>query len=192
MAPPKAVCRDPRGSPADLSSNLSQGFYRRERRRKRAVPQRRWALLKAGFRFLGTRPDAPGPKDLIPELGPVVTARPDSIPRKSVAARNRSRIPLSPFWGERGESRVRDEAYCWVIFTSSTAASTRLAVDASAASMRMRTVWPAKALMLAEVVAHTAASVVAEPSSWNTCVVVEPTTLTRRKSALEELLRCAR
>ena len=42
-----------------------------------------------------------------------------------------------------------NERYCCVIVTSSTPASTRLAVAASAASNRMRTVWPANALMLA-------------------------------------------
>src|SRR5687767_11863178 len=53
--------------------------------------------------------------------------------------------------------------YCWVILTSSTAASTRLAVDASAAEIRMRTVWPANALMFAEKVAHTPLSLSAAP-----------------------------
>ena len=91
--------------------------------------------------------------------------------------------------GEEGEG---GRSYCWVIRTSSTAASTRLAVEASAASMRMRTVWPAKALMLAEVVAQTASSSLAAPSSWKTWDVVEPTTETRRKSAEDELVPCAR
>ena len=59
--------------------------------------------------------------------------------------------------------------------------------------MRMRTVWPAKALrLIGEVVAQTASSSLAAPSSWKTCVVVLPTTKTRRKSAVEELVPCAR
>src|SRR4051794_22020244 len=72
--------------------------------------------------------------------------------------------------------------YCWVIFTSSTAASTRLAVLASAVSIRILTVWPAKALMFTDDVAQTASSLAVLPSSWSTVVVVVPTTLTRKKS----------
>lgn len=46
--------------------------------------------------------------------------------------------------------------YCCVVLTSSTPASARLAVEASAASMPLRTVWPANELLVAEVEARTA------------------------------------
>ncbi len=47
---------------------------------------------------------------------------------------------------------------------SSTAASTRLAVEASVASIRSRTVWPAKALSEAVALDHAPLTFVAAPS----------------------------
>ena len=55
--------------------------------------------------------------------------------------------------------------YCWVIFTLSTAASTRLAPEASAASIWMRMDCPAYALRLMFAVAHAASSSAVLPSS---------------------------
>jgi hypothetical protein len=79
-----------------------------------------------------------------------------------------------------------------VMSTSSTAASTRLPVAASAASIRNRIVWPANADRLTVAVAQAAARLVAAPGWLNTWVVLPVTTLTRKKSALLALLRCAR
>jgi hypothetical protein len=57
----------------------------------------------------------------------------------------------------------------------------------------MLIVWPAKLLMFTDWVVKLAASVVAAPSSWNTWPdVLDPTIVTRKKSALDELFRCAR
>src|SRR4029453_7254809 len=74
----------------------------------------------------------------------------------------------------------------------STPASMRLAVAASAASMRMRMVWPAKPVMLADAVVQAPARLVAAPAWLSTTELVEPTTVTRKKSALVALLRWAR
>jgi hypothetical protein len=79
-----------------------------------------------------------------------------------------------------------------VILRSSTPASIRLAVEASAAEIRILIDWPAKLDRLALAVAQEPARVVAEPSCWNTVVVAPATTCTRMKSALVALLRCAR
>src|SRR5688572_21770125 len=80
----------------------------------------------------------------------------------------------------RTSDRVMERYVCWTIRTSSTPASTRLPVPASAAEMRMRTDWPAYADRLADAVAQAPARLVAAPSCWNTCVVPPLwTTLTR-------------
>src|SRR5262245_21031098 len=76
--------------------------------------------------------------------------------------------------------------------TLSTPASTRLAVEASAASIRIRTLWPAKLEMLAEPTVHDPSTSAAAPTRLSTVCVVDPTMRTRRKSALDELLPCAR
>ena len=65
-------------------------------------------------------------------------------------------------------------------------------MPASAASITNRIVWPANALMLADAAAHTPSTSVAAPIRWNATLVVVPTTLTRRKSALVALEPCAR
>src|SRR6185369_7758631 len=104
--------------------------------------------------------------------------------------------------GSRGNARRREGVSplprssapygCCTTFTSSTPASTRLAVLASAASNWMRTVWPAKAVMLAVPVIQTASSLAVEPSSSSTVEVVVPITLARKKSAVEELVPWAK
>ena len=66
------------------------------------------------------------------------------------------------------------------IFTSSTAASTRLAPPASAASTRILIVWPENALRLTLAVVHAASSSLPAPTSCRTSEVVVPTTETRR------------
>src|SRR5687768_463268 len=84
-------------------------------------------------------------------------------PRETNGAR-----PVTPGPAPRGNER-----YCCVIVPSSTPASTRLAVDASAASNRMRTVWPAKALMLALTAVQAPLRLAAAPSDWKAWVVVD-------------------
>src|SRR5262245_36263911 len=77
--------------------------------------------------------------------------------------------------------------------TSSTPASIRLAVEASAVSTLIRMVWPAIEDRLTVAVAQAPARLVAAPAWLNTTVSVRPTTtLTRKKSALVALLRCAK
>src|SRR5262245_52677926 len=70
-----------------------------------------------------------------------------------------------------------------VMVTLSTAASTRLAPPASAACTRRRMVCPAKLLRFTDCVLQAAASLAAEPSSWNTVVVapLAATTIMRKK-----------
>ena len=64
---------------------------------------------------------------------------------------------------------------------------------ASAASNRMRTVWPANAFRLALAAVQAPLRLLAAPSDWKTCVEVVPdTTKTRKKSALEEFEPWAR
>lgn len=94
-----------------------------------------------------------------------------------------------------GVSRLFDDGpaparrYCLMILTSSIPASTRLPVDASAASINIVTVCPAKAFRLTLVEAHAPFTFTAAPSLWKTVVFVAPLkTLTRKKSALEALL----
>ena len=65
-----------------------------------------------------------------------------------------------------------------MIRTSSMPASTRLAVLASAASISSRIVWPANGVRFAEAAAHVPLRFVAEPTRWNTTLVVVPMTLT--------------
>ena len=79
-----------------------------------------------------------------------------------------------------------------MITTSSTPASTRLPVALSAAEIRIRTDWPANAEMSTDRVTQAASSSAAVPSSSITVWVVAPTIWTRKKSALDELLACAK
>ena len=89
-------------------------------------------------------------------------------------------------------SPPHEDPYCWVILTSSTAGLDQAGrggvrgLDADADGLAREGADVARVA-----VAHAAASLSAAPTSWNTCVVVLPTTKTRRKSALLELLRCA-
>lgn len=93
-------------------------------------------------------------------------------------------------WASR---KRRDTAYWFVIETSSTAASTRLAPEASAASKMILMVWPAKELTLTLAGVHTASRSDAAPSDSNTVVVPEESEIrARKKSALEEFERWAR
>jgi len=63
----------------------------------------------------------------------------------------------------------------WTIFTSSIPASTRLASCASAASMRIRIVWPANALRSTLAAAQAASSSSGAPSSSRAIAVAAPT-----------------
>src|SRR5262245_29784453 len=80
-------------------------------------------------------------------------------------------------------------AHDCVMVPLSTPASTREAVEASAAWMRIRTLCPANAETLTEAVAHAPSRLTAAPSCWNTCV---PLTETRKKSAEVAFDPCAR
>src|SRR5690606_6888754 len=68
-----------------------------------------------------------------------------------------------------------------VILTSSTAASTRLAPAASAASIRIRTDWPAYGVRSTCSVRQLAARLLAAPVCWNTVVVPPACTIRTRK-----------
>ena len=70
-------------------------------------------------------------------------------------------------------------SFARVTFTSSIPASTMLAA-ASAASTRIRIVWPANAFRLTLAADQTASSLLAAPSSSRTTAVVAPTIVTRR------------
>src|SRR6185295_18593336 len=111
---------------------------------------------------------------------PVEGARPEHEPRPPDVIEAEDRIHAQPAPGQvsLAPGQVRKPRgcgrYCCVTFTSSTPASIRLAVLASAASKRMRIVCPANAFRLTLTGVHAPLRLTAAPSDWKTWVAVLP------------------